>query len=178
MASNTTAGTLVKTVDVQPSRRVLTVHERKALKDQALYFGYGEVRGETGSQLQAAPTEFPGMIVKRRQLNEQQKQVLKVLEDGSPRETTPDERDKIAKRMKIMEEKLPEVLQTRREIRAYSRRDPDFMSALEKAEANDKPSEKLGGLSPEQFCQEYQNLARTLDPENKNAGNLEKFRAK
>lgn len=177
MASNT-SGTLVKTVDVEPTRRILTVHERKALKDQALYFGYGEVRGESGSQLQAAPTEFPGMIVKRRQLNEQQKQVLKVLEDGTPRPTTPAERDQIAKRMKAMEEKLPEVLQTRREIRAYSRRDPDFMSALEKAEANDKSSDKLGGLSPEQYCQEYQNLARTLDPENKNAGNLEKFRAK
>ena len=176
--SNTTAGTLVKNTDVTPSRRILTVYERKALADQALYFGYGEVRGEAGSIIQAAPTEFPGMIVKRRQLTEQQKQIKRVIEEGTPRPTTPDERDKIAKRMRAMEARLPEVLQTRKEIRAYSRRDPDFMSALEKAEANDKPSEKLGGLSPEQYCQEYQNLARTLDPDNKNAGNLEKFRAK
>jgi hypothetical protein len=177
--ASTTTGTIVKGSDA-PVRRVLTVHERESLKVAANVYGYANVMGENfnnGAQ-GATPTSVPWMNVKRTRLNEQQRQVMKVLEDGTAEPTSPEERDRIDRRVKALESQFLPFLQTRREIRSHSHRDPDFMSALDKAREWNKSQKELGGRTPEEVHEEYRNLCRRLDPENPNAGNVEKLRAK
>lgn len=177
--ASTTASTLVKDSAPQPpARRVLTVHERESLTRAADIYGYGQVTGEnfTNGAQGAAPTAVPWLSVKRPRLNEQQAQVMKVLRDQSPEPTNPTERDNIDRRCAALKEQFGEFLQTGAELRAYSHRDPVFMSALKKAREWNKPQTKLAGKTPEQVCEEYRNLRRRLDPENPEADSLEDIR--
>ncbi len=177
MASNTTAGTLVKD-SAPPVRRVLTVHERESLTRAADIYGYGQVNGENfgNGASGATPTSVPWLSVKRPRLNAQQAEVMKVLRDQSPEPTNPAERDAIDRRRTALKEQFGEFLQTGAELRAYSHRDPVFMSALKKAREWNKPQAKLGGKTPEAVCEEYRNLSRRLDPENPEADSLEDIR--
>lgn len=178
MASNT-AGTLVKdAAPLPPVRRVLTVHERESLKVAAEVYGYGQIAGENfsnGAQGYSA-TAVPWLAVKRPRLNEQQAQVMKVLRDQAPEPTNPAERDSIDRRRSALKEQFGPFLQTGAELRAYSHRDPTFMSALKKAREWNKPQADLGGRTPEAVCEEYRNLSRRLDPENPEADSLEEIR--
>lgn len=176
--ANTPAGTLVKDTKVPPQKRVLTVHERESLTRAADIYGYGQINGENysnGAQ-GASPTSVPWLTVKRPRLNEQQAGVLKVLRDQSPEPTNPSERDNIDRRCVALKDQFGEYLQTGAELRAYSHRDPVFMSALKKAREWNKPQAKLGGKTPEAVCEEYRNLRRRLDPENPEADSLEDIR--
>ncbi len=176
--ASTTAGTLVKDGAKAPVRRVLTVHERESLKGAATVYGYGEVTGENfvnGAQ-GFAPTQVPWLAVKRPRLNEQQASVLRVLREQSPEPTNPSERDAIDRRRAALKEQFGPWLQTGKELRAYSHRDPVFMSALKKAREWNKPQKELDGRTPEQVCEEYRNLSRRLDPENPEADSLEDIR--
>lgn len=167
--------------DAQPPvRRVLTVYERESLKQAANVYGAGQAAGDNFSNgaMGASPTNVPWMRTNRVRLNEQQRQVMKVLEDGTPEPTNPEERDKLARRSSALLEQFKPFIQTRREIRAHSHRDPDFMSALKKASDWTKPQKDLAGRSPQEVEEEYKNLCRRLDPENPDAGNIEEFRPK
>lgn len=177
MASNT-SGTIVKDSAAAPVRRVLTVHERESLARAADIYGFGSVSGENfGNGAQGAtPTSVPWLNIKRPRLNEQQANVLKVLRDQSPEPTNPSERDALDRRCAALKEQFGEFLQTGAELRAYSHRDPVFMSALKKAREWNKKQEKLGGKTPEQVCEEYRNLKRRLDPDNPEADSLEDIR--
>lgn len=175
--SSTTSGTLVKSSSV-PVRRVLTVSERESLKSAAFVYGVGQVDGENfsnGAQ-GASPVNVPWLRVNKTRLNEQQQQVMRVLKEQSPEPTTPDERDMIAKQCNVLKDKFLPFLQHANELRAYSHRDPVFMSALKKARDWNKPQDVLGGKTPEQVCEEYRNLKRRLDPENPEADSLEELR--
>ncbi len=170
--------TIVKGEAAAPIRRVATVHERESMKRAAEIYGYGAVNGENfGNGAQGAtPTAVPWLAVKRPRLNEQQAQVMRVLREQSPEPTNPEERDKIDARCAALKEQFGEFLQTGAELRAYSHRDPTFMSALKKAREWNKPQAKLGGRTPEQVCEDYRNLKRRLDPENPEADSLEDIR--
>jgi hypothetical protein len=179
--ANPTTQTFVKdTAPTPPVRRVLTVYERESLKQAANVYGAGQVASENFSNgaMGASPTNVPWMRTNRVRLNEQQRNVMKVLEDGTPEPTNPDERDKLARRSTALLEQFKPFIQTRREIRSHSHRDPDFMSALKKAGDWTKPQKELGGRSPQEVEEEYKNICRRLDPENPDAGNIEEFRPK
>ena len=177
--ASTTAGTLVKDSAPQPPvRRVLTVHERESLVRAADIYGYGQVTGENFSNgaMGATPTSVPWLAAKRPRLNEQQAQVMKVLREQGAEPTNPGERDAIDRRRAALKEQFGPFLQTGAELRAYSHRDPVFMSALKKAREWNKAQKELGGRTPEQVCEEYRNLSRRLDPENPEADSLEDIR--
>lgn len=175
--ASTTAGTLVKDEAHAPVRRVLTVHEREALVRQADIFGYGAVGENFGNgAMGATPTSVPWLAAKRPRLNEQQAQVMRVLREQSAEPTNPKERDDIDRRCEALKAQFGPWLQTGKELRAYSHRDPVFMSALKKAREWNKPQKELAGRTPEQVCEEYRNLQRRLDPENPEADSLEEIR--
>ncbi len=178
MASSNTTGTFVKDSAPVPVRRVLTVHERESLARAADIYGYGQIAGENfGNGAQGAtPTSVPWLAVKRPRLNEQQAQVMRVLKDQSPEPTNPKERDAIDLRCAALKDQFGPFLQTGAELRAYSHRDPVFMSALKKAREWNKKQVDLGGRTPEEVCEEYRNLKRRLDPENPEADSLEDIR--
>lgn len=177
--ASTPAGTLVKdAAPLPPVRRVLTVHERESLTRAADIYGYGQIAGENfgnGAQ-EATPTSVPWLSVKRPRLNEQQANVMRILREQSPEPTNPSERDAIDRRCEALKGQFGDFLQTGAELRAYSHRDPVFMSALKKAREWNKPQKDLGGRTPEQVCEEYRNLKRRLDPENPEADSLEDIR--
>ncbi len=176
--SSTTSGTLVKEGAPAPVRRVLTVHERESLQRAAEIYGYGALNGENfGNGAQGAtPTNVPWLSVKRPRLNAQQAEVMRVLRDQAPEPTNPKERDDIDRRCVALKDQFGPWLQTGQELRAYSHRDPVFMSALKKAREWNKPQKELAGRTPEQVCEEYRNLKRRLDPENPEADSLEDIR--
>jgi len=179
--ANPNTQTIVKdSTPPPPVKRVLTVHERKTLGDAVAAYGYGDVQGQNfiPGVLGASATEVPWMRVNRPRLNEQQKTVAKILKEGTPEPTNEAERDKINKRVGELTEQILPFLQSRKEIRSYSHRDPDFITALEKADAWDKPQKELGGRTPQEVYEDRVNLCRRLEPENPNAGNIEKFRPK
>lgn len=176
--SSTTAGTMVTGRAQAPVRRVLTVAERESLKSAAFVYGVGQETGENfsnGAQ-GASPVNVPWLRVNRVRLNEQQQQVMRVLKEQSPEPTSPAERDNIVKKCNELKDQFLPFLQHANELRAYSHRDPIFMSALKKARDWNKPQETLNGRTPEQVCEEYRNLKRRLDPENPEADSLEELR--
>ena len=177
--ANSTNETLVKSDSTRvPFRKVLTVHERQALERQVDIFGVGQVNGDNfgiGTN-GATPTDVPWLRKNKSRLNEQQRQVMKVLEEGSPVDTNPQERDAIDRRCAALKEQMIPYLQTGAELRAYSHRDPVFMSALKKAREWNKGQKELGGRTPEEVCEEFRNLRRRLEPENPEADSLEEFR--
>ncbi len=66
--------------------------------------------------------------------------------------------------------------QTARELRSYSHRDPEFMSALKKARDIEKPMDSLEGKSFSVLEEERRNICRALDPENPEADSEEGLR--
>jgi hypothetical protein len=177
--ANPTTGTLVKDSTVRvPVRRVLTVHERKALETQKDVFGYGNVNGDNYENGASgfSQTSVPWMNVKRPRLNEQQAQVMKVLREQSPEPTSPDEREAIDRRCAALKGQFEPWLQTSQELRSHSHRDPVFMSALKKAREWNKPQKDLNGRTPEEVCEEYRNLKRRLEPDNPESDSLEELR--
>ncbi len=172
--------TLVKGEAKVPVRRVLTVAERESLERAANIYGYGQVTGENFSSgaSGASPTAVPWLAVKRPKLNEQQAQVLRVLREQSPADTSPEERDSLAKRKKQIEDiqERSGLRQTSRELRAHSHRDPDFMAALKKARDYEKPMPELGGKSFAELEEERRNICRMLDPLNPESDSEEHLR--
>lgn len=161
-----------------PFRRVLTVRERESLEKTANIYGYAQVAGDNyvpGSQGYGAvvPSHFS---VNRVRLNEQQKQVMKVLENGRPEPTTPDEREKIAKRCDELKAKFEPYLQTREEIHVVRRDNPAFFSALEKAKKWQTGQKDLDGRTPEAIADEWRNLRRRLEPEDEQFDSLDRLR--
>lgn len=178
MASN---HVIVKSNEAKvPQRRVLTVHERQSLEFARGVYGYGDVTGENyaNGAIGASPTAVPWLTVKRPQLNEQQKTVLKILKDQSPEPTNPETRDALLRRKKEIEDLQDKsgLRQTHKELRSYSHRDPDFMSALKKAREQDKPMEVFGGRTFKDLEEERRNICRTLEPENPEADSEEALR--
>lgn len=170
--------TFVKSADIGPIRRVATVHERQSMKMAADVYGYGQVTSDNfmPGAAGAGAVTMPGLQGKRNRLNEQQKQVMKVLESQSPEPTSPEDRDRLDKHSKILEAQIGPFLQTNKELRAVSFRDSDFMSALRKAREWSKPQKELGGRTPEQVAEDWCNIKRRLDPENPEADSLHDIR--
>lgn len=164
-----------------PTKRVLSVRERQSLEQSAAIYGYadqaqrgGFIPGSSG----AAPVEVPWLAVNRPRLNAQQKEVLRVLKEGSPEPVKPEEKDKLYKLAEDLKEKFtdPEYFQTREEIRVMRRDNPAFFSALEKGEKWRKPQSKLGGHSPEELANAWRNIMRRLEPESDICDSLDRLR--
>lgn len=164
--------------DIGPIRRVATVHERESLMRAADVYGYGAVASDAylPGAAGAAPVAMPHLQTKRARLNEQQKQVLKILADQTPEPTNPEIRDRLSKHADELKEKIAPYLQTNKELRATSYRDQDFMTAIRKAKDWSKPSKELGGRAPQDLAEDYKNIMRRLDPENPDADSLDTFR--
>lgn len=159
-------------------RRVLSVRERESLEKAASIYGYGQVAGEhygNGAQ-GATPVSVPWLNVNRPRLNEQQRQVMKVLKDFSPEPVAEGDRDKVAKKAEMLKAQFEPYLQTREEIHVVKRDNPAFFSALEKAKKWSQPMSDLGGRSPEQVAEEYRYLKRRLEPDDEFADSLDRLR--
>lgn len=167
---------VVKSGDIGPIRRVLTVSERESLQRSATVFGFGKTGGEFMPGPMAGPVYMPGLNVKRQRLNEQQKQILKVLEDQSPEPVASGDRDKLKSHADKLKAMFKPYLQTTAELRASSHRDPTYMEALRKAREWQKPQETLGGRTPQDVAEDYRNLMRRLEPENPEIDSLESLR--
>lgn len=168
-------------MDNLPLRRILTVGERKSLEEQKKIFGYGAAAGQNfvpGSMGIGAVDVSQFMPIKRHQLNEQQKEVIKILEEGSPEPVAAKDRDRYDKLCEEMKEKFtdPEYFQTRDECRVTDIGKPEFFSALDKADKWQKPQAKLNGYSPEQLCNAWRNLRRRLHPDDPQADNVDRLR--
>lgn len=164
-----------------PTKRVLSVRERQSLQQAADVYGYGEVAARGGyipGSSGASPVEVPWLTVNRPRLNAQQKQVMKVLEEGRPEPVKPEERDKLAKLAKELEEKFtnPKYFQTRAETRVIRRDNPAYFSALEKAGEWTKPQRDLGGRSPEELANAWRNIQRRLEPDSDIHDSLDRLR--
>jgi hypothetical protein len=169
---------IVKSGEPQPVKRVLSVRERESLQKAASIYGYANQASDNyipGSQ-GAAPVNVPWLNVNRPRLNEQQRQVMKVLEDGTPEPVHGEEKDKLAKRADILKSQFEEFLQTREECHVVKRDNPAFFSALDKAKKWSTKQEKLGGRTPEEVAQEYRYIMRRLEPEDENADSLDRLR--
>lgn len=169
---------IVKSEDTRPVKRVLTVRERESLSSAANVYGYANVAGDQyvpGSQ-GFGPVMPAHFAVNRPRLNEQQKQVLKVLRDGQPEPTTPDERDRLNKKAAELKAQFEPFLQTREEVHVLRRDNPAFFSALEKAKKWQTPQAGLNGRTPEQVAEDYRNIQRRLEPEDENADSLDRLR--
>ncbi len=173
------AQVLVKSGDVGPIKRVLSVRERQDLEKTAAVYGYGQI-GEghylPGSQ-GAAPVAPPWLNVNRPRLNEQQRHIVKILKEQSAEPIPEGERDKFAKHREKLSAMLKPYLQTRGEIHATKHDDPRFMSCLDKAREWTKPQKDLGGRTPDQIAQDYKNISRRLEPEDELFDSLEKLRS-
>lgn len=162
-----------------PSRRVLSVAERQDLEKTVGTYGYAEAARNggfvPGSQGFGA-VDVPWINVNRNRLNEQQKQVKRVLDEGRPEPVSPEDKDRLEKLAEELKEAFDPYLQTRDEVRVVSRSKPEYFSALDKAQAWSKPQAKLKGRSPEQLAEAYRNIKRRLEPENPEAGSLDRLR--
>lgn len=159
-----------------PIRRVSTVSERESLKQTAEV--YGEVLGAADNFLPGS-NGFGAVAMpnsKKVRLNEQQKNVIKVYNDQYPEPTSPEERDMLSKHAEKLKEQFSPFLQTNAELRAHSRRDPIFITALRKGRDWSKPAKELGGRTPQDVAEDYRNIMRRLDPENPEADSLESLR--
>lgn len=164
-----------------PVKRVLSVRERESLKQAAAVYGYAETAGRAGfipGAMGAAPVDVPYLNVNRNRLNAQQKEVLRVLKEGSPEPVSGSEKDKLAKRASQLQELFtdPEYFQTREETRVMRRDNPAFFSALDKAAKWSKPNEKLGGRSPEELANEWRYIQRRLEPDSDIADSFDRLR--
>lgn len=164
-----------------PMKRVLSIRERQSLEQAAAVYGYGDSAARGGyipGASGAAPVEVPWLAVNRPRLNAQQKEVLRVLKEGTPEHVTGSDKDRLAKRAEELKSLFtdPEFFQTREETRVMRRDNPAFFSALEKADRWIKPQSKLGGRTPEEVANEYRNIMRTLEPDSDIADSLDKLR--
>lgn len=168
-------------LDNLPSRRVLSVAERESLQKAVLTYGYADApkgygRGVGPDAL--APADVPWINVNRPRLNAQQKQVRRILEEGTPEPLSSEDRDRYQKVADQMEEigVNKKWFQTYDEIRVRKRDRDDFHTALDKAREWAKPQKELGGRTPEEFFQIYRNIKRCLEPDNEEAGSLDRLR--
>lgn len=168
-------------MDNLPSRRVLSVSERIDLEKTVGVYGYADASryndfrpGSSGF----GAVDVPWINVNRVRLNEQQKQVKRVLDEGRPEPVAPEERDRLKALADELKEKFtdPEFFQTREEIRCLSRTKPEYFTALEKAQNWSRPQTKLKGRTPEQLANAYRNIMRRLEPDNPEADSLDRLR--
>jgi hypothetical protein len=164
-----------------PTKRVLTVRERESLTATMGIYGYAETAAQGGyipGASGASPVEVPWMQANRPRLNAQQKEIRKVLAEGTPQVVSGSEKDRLVKLAEELKEKFtdPEFFQTRAELRVLKRDKPEFFTALEKAHKWSKPQEKFGGRSPEELANAYRNIMRTLEPDDAMADSLDRLR--
>lgn len=164
-----------------PTKRVLSVKERESLRDSMSIYGWPEaakagnyIPGSSG----AAPVEIPYLAYNRPRLNAQQKEVKRVLEEGTPQPVSGAEKDRLRKLADELKEKFtdPEWFQSRAEVRVLKRDKPEYFTALDKAARWTKPQEKLNGRSPQELAEAYRNIIRTLEPDDPMADSLDRLR--
>ncbi len=169
---------IAKSGELSPTRRVLTVRERESLEKTASIYGYGQAQGDNyvpGSQ--GYGQVFPShLAVNRVRLNEQQKQVMRVLNEGRPEPTTPAERDQIMKKCDELKAQFEPYLQTREEVHVLRRDNPAFFSAMEKAKKWQTTQSELKGRTPSDIADEWRNLRRRLEPEDEAFDSLDRLR--
>lgn len=169
---------IVKNDDTGPVKRVLSIREIESLEKAANIYGYGQATGENyvpGSQ-GSAPVNVPWLNVNRPRLNEQQRQVMRVLKDGRPEPINPSEKDKFMKRAEQLKSQFKPFLQSRAEVHVVKRDNPAFFSALEKAKKWNQPQSSLDGRTPEQVAEEYRYIMRRLEPDDEFSDSLDKLR--
>ena len=172
------AQVIVKDRAAEPLRRVLSVHERKSLQEAAAVYGYADAASESypeGARGFGA-VAAPFLRVNRPRLNEQQKRVIQVLKDGTPEPVDPKDRDALRKRAGSLREQFEPFLQTREMIHVKKRDNPVFFKALDAARDWTKPSDKLGGRSPQDVAEDYRSLMRRLEPDDEFADSLDRLR--
>lgn len=153
-------------------KRVLSVRERQSLENElATRSGIlGATEGSYGMATGGGtPVLPPGMAINKARISQRAKEIAKVLEDGRPEPLSPDERDRVARRVKELEAKFDKenVLETVAELRVMRRDSHDWQTAMDKAKRRPQYEREIA---------EWQNLKRRLEPEDDEADNLNRLR--
>ena len=156
----------------QLAGKILTVRERESLRQNldacaavASAREDGFIRGLDGS----APVLPKGFNVNRARLNDQMKNVVKVLKEQSPRPLTAKEKDAVAAEAHRIEEELKDkqVMETFTDLRVTSMNDARWLPASEKAKMRSKYEAKI---------QRWKSCQILLSPDDPDADNLNKLR--
>lgn len=123
----------------------------------------GFTRGDQG----ASPIAPPEMRLNRKKLNDQAEQIKKTLARGRPQPYTPAEKDKAVERLKFLESKFVDLLETRAEIHVMKRDKAEWQTAMAKASKRQ---------SVEHYITEWKAIQRRLNPGDPEADNLHKLR--